>query len=145
MNPQFYGLPHLPDVTINFLLIVWIHECRADVDFQLLNPSNRWMFFLWNNCPVVQCTLYDQRYMGTPVHILVCTSSEGNLNFTACNKPLDCSVLSTLGSSLGKAMFCFNTAHTCTKPWLKWFLVWKNFTGRPRALTSTPSNAFGMN
>ena len=54
------------------------------------------------------------------------------------------------GNSLGKALSCFSmTMPPCTRrgPYRNDLLrsVWKNSTGLHRALTSTPSNTFGMN
>ena len=63
---------------------------------------------------------------------------------------LDDSVLPTLCQQFGEGPFLFQhdiALYTKQGPYRNVFsrLVWKNLTGLHRALTSTPSNTFGMN
>ncbi|CDQ86808.1 unnamed protein product [Oncorhynchus mykiss] len=76
---------------------------------------------------------------------------KGNLNSTAYIDILGTILIFHLcGNSLGKALSCFSmTMPPSTKrgPHRNVLprVVWKNLTGLHRALTSTPSNTFGMN
>ena len=72
----------------------------------------------------------------------------GKHNATSFNDILNDSVV--CGNSLGKALSCFSMTMPLCKnrdPYINGLLrsVWKNLTGLHRALTSTPSNTFGMN
>lgn len=77
MIPLFYGLPHLPDLSFNSMVNVWIHKCRAEVDFQLLNVSNRWKVSLWTSR--ASCLAWTP--LSTYVYVsLICC--KGILNFS---------------------------------------------------------------
>jgi hypothetical protein len=107
-------------------------------------PTDNLVWQMPGWCYVSECLVPNLKFSGGGIMIWVRPTS------TAYNAILDVSVLPTLWQQFGEGPSCFSlTMPLCTKfsPYRNYLsrLVWKNLTGLHRALTSTPSNTFGMN